>query len=130
MAEAFIDGLPRVDLASLPNESTCMICLIPYGNDTENSSTLETAVRLPCGHHIGADCIHTWLSPNKAAKNSCPYCRTEFWELESNDESDDEDAWYGTANPFSRAEPLEIFESAIHFIAKDGQPPREGQQVP
>lgn len=128
MAESFLDGLSQIDLATLPEGSVCKICHVTYGNGTEDGSAMEAAVRLPCGHDFGADCIRTWLSPDKEAKNSCPYCRTEFWDFES--ESVDEDDWHGAANPFSRADPFDIFETAIHFIEIDGQPPREGQEEP
>ena len=79
MAELFLDRLPQVDLGELPDESKCMICLAVYYTETEEDGTMEIAVRLPCGHDVGDECIRIWLSPDKEGRNSCPACRMTFF---------------------------------------------------
>ena len=44
---------------------------------------MEVALRLPCQHLIGSECIRLWLHPDGAAKNSCPYCQHEFFLSQS-----------------------------------------------
>lgn len=80
-----------------------MICLATYGVDAKDDGAMEAVVRLPCGHQVGAECIRTWLSPDKAARNSCPACRMTFFPAQprpymehevfedSSDEGEDED---------------------------------------
>ena len=80
MTQQFLDGLPKVALGELPPDSTCMICLDAYGTQTpDNGDITEFPVRLPCEHHVGSECISIWLSPDKRAQNSCPYCRAKFF---------------------------------------------------
>lgn len=80
MTQQFLEALPEISLGELPSESTCMICLNAYGTSSpDNGSVAENPVRLPCNHHVGSDCISTWLSPSKTAQNSCPYCRAKFF---------------------------------------------------
>ena len=84
-----------------------MICLAVYGTETKEDGALEIAVRLPCGHDVGARCIWTWLCPDKEARNSCPACRMAFFPaqprpylehevfgVEGRDE-EEEDDWHG-----------------------------------
>ena len=79
MAAEFLNGLHEIDWKDLPDGSRCMICLSVYGTDIKERGAAETVVRLPCGHDVGADCIRTWLSPDKEARNSCPACRSVFF---------------------------------------------------
>ena len=78
MAQQFLDTL--LETRNLPSDSTCMICLEVYGAKLPNG-TAETAVLLPCGHHVGAECISTWLSKNGG--NSCPKCKARFFAATS-----------------------------------------------
>ena len=140
MAQIFLDGLPRVTLKDLPAESKCMICLNDYDNKTEEESA-ENAIRLPCGHDVGAECIRTWLSPDREAKNSCPACRMIFFparprpymehgEIEGVGEEDEEDDWHGgrgRANTPLFAHQGAFFRSVERMVGEAGQPPQEGQ---
>ncbi|KAL9137923.1 MAG: hypothetical protein Q9175_000878 [Cornicularia normoerica] len=98
MTQKFLEGLPIVPLGELPTDSTCMICLNTYGTESpDNGGIAEGPVRLPCDHHVGSACITIWLSPDKTAKNSCPYCRAKFFppaqirpQLDDEDNEDDE----------------------------------------
>ena len=108
MAQQFLDGLPKVNTEDLPAESSCMICRELYGTSTEaaEDGAAESAVRLPCGHDIGAECIRKWLSDDKEARNSCPACRMTFFPAQprpylehgiydENEEEDEDDDWHG-----------------------------------
>ena len=75
MAQQFINTLPEA--RDLPPDSTCMICLELYSANPAKDSTAESAVLLPCGHHVGAKCISNWLLREGA--NSCPHCRAKFF---------------------------------------------------
>lgn len=75
MAQEFLNTLPKA--RDLPLDSTCMICLELYSVKPAKDSTDESAVLLPCGHHVGAKCISNWLS--KEGANSCPHCRAKFF---------------------------------------------------
>ncbi len=140
MAQIFLDGLPQVTLEGLTAESKCMICLNEYGTEIEEDS-VENAVRLPCGHDVGAKCIQTWLSPDKEARNSCPACRMTFFpaqprpymehsEIEEVGEEDEEDDWHGSRGRASI--PLwpslgAFFRGVLCIVGEAGQPPQEGQ---
>ena len=88
MARQFLEKLPKIPLGELPTDSTCMICLDAYGTESlEKGNIAEGPVRLPCGHHVGAECISIWLSPDKTAQNSCPYCRARFFAAQSDPDS-------------------------------------------
>ena len=102
MAQKFLDELPTVSLKDLPDGSRCMICLSDYGTTAKDDVAVEPVVRLPCGHDVGAVCIRKWLSPDEAARNSCPACRMTFFpalprpymehgRYEDSDDDDDED---------------------------------------
>lgn len=70
----FLNHLPKVPETELRKDSCCMICHRDYGTDSA-----DVAVVLPCKHHVGLECISTWLSiPHK---NSCPMCRRVFFRL-------------------------------------------------
>ena len=83
----FIFSLPSVDLSALePSDRDCSICREPFEEQryhlrsrtvpTNNSGTGERAVRLPCGHLFGSECIVGWLIDN----NNCPICRVTVLE--------------------------------------------------
>ena len=148
MAEVFLRGLPELEVQHLPDESRCMICLNSYGAETKDDGAVEAAVRLPCGHDVGAECIRTWLSPDKEAKNSCPACRMSFFpaqprpymehgvfededdlEIEVQTEyeylEDADDIWsefYNMANP-------RHVRNVLYVIGELGQPPEDGPET-
>lgn len=89
MPKEFLRQLPEVrDLM----DEECLVCLQKYvptnapapgivervlsmavsrGSDPIHA---EHAVRLPCQHVIGSECIKRWISPLKGDQNTCPYC--------------------------------------------------------
>ena len=137
MAEMFLSGLPEIDLEHPLDERKCMICLAVYGTETEEDGVVETAVRLPCGHDIGARCIRTWLSPDKEARNSCPACRMTFFPAEprpylehgvfreEGGDEEEEDDWHGFRDRFNSTAFIRL---VLDIIGEDGQP--EGQEMP
>ena len=72
--EEFFDQLPRVPESELPKDSSCMVCRRDYGTDSA-----DIAVMLPCNHHVGLECISTWLLI--PGKNTCPMCRHVFFDV-------------------------------------------------
>lgn len=79
MTHEFVAQLPTVSSADLVYGNRCGICREAYGtNITGSDIVTEDAVRLPCGHEFGHDCLSTWLSPEQG-KNSCPLCRAELF---------------------------------------------------
>ena len=146
MAQIFLDGLPQVNFETLPSKSRCMICLEVYGTNLEHDGAVEVVVCLPCGHHVGAQCIRIWLSPNEEARNSCPACRRAFFpaqprpymehgtiEQEEDDLEDEEDDWHGPSgrtNHPRRANLGVFFLDVLRMVGEAGQPPRPGQEVP
>ena len=79
MAKQFLDQLVKIPKDEFSNESSCMICHGEYDTDS-----VDAAVRLPCNHHVGLECISTWLSQD--SKNSCPMCRHVFFEVVDEEE--------------------------------------------
>lgn len=79
MAKRFLQQLPKIPLGELPADSSCMICLNAYGAQSAENGIVESPIRLPCTHHVGLECITLWLSANRTAKTSCPYCRKDFF---------------------------------------------------
>lgn len=83
----FLEELKPVHAENFePEDRTCHICSEDFTND------FHRAVRLPCKHCFGEQCIKTWLRPyaacmpikwNKWGKpvgaNTCPTCRREFF---------------------------------------------------
>ena len=92
MAQRFLDQLLKVRKDELPSGAECMICREEYGTVPSDNGTIEHAVSLPCGHHVGSECIAIWLSPGDGLGNSCPLCRTVFFPsyLRDIDEDDDD----------------------------------------
>ena len=93
MAQRFLESLPKLPKGQLPSGAECMICKEEYGTVPSDNGTIEHAVLLPCLHHVGSECIAIWLSPGDGLGNSCPLCRTVFFEgyLRDYDDEDDED---------------------------------------
>lgn len=75
MAPSFVTQLPIVSSADLKYGKNCSICHEIYGTITD-----KDAVRLPCGHEFGYNCLETWLSP-EGGKNSCPLCRRPLFPV-------------------------------------------------
>lgn len=73
-AQRFMDQLPRIAVSDLQGETTCHICMEPFNNNAAAADDTEPAVRLPCSHIMGRNCIARWL----ATTNSCPLCRCTF----------------------------------------------------
>ena len=81
MAQRFLDSLPKVREETLPSDAECMICREKYGTVPSDNGIIEHAVLLPCLHHVGSECIAIWLSPRDLPGNSCPLCRTPFFQV-------------------------------------------------
>lgn len=104
---AYITSLSQVFSADLDVDARCNICLQEYyprspprsflrrtisaisvlsGNTSQSRSSEpavvnEQPVRLPCGHHIGRDCLALLLAPKPYADeeySSCPLCRAKL----------------------------------------------------
>lgn len=97
MAKAFLAQLVTIEE---PRDEQCMICIEAYGTTVSDGAVAEKAVRLPCGHVLGSECIALWLLPEKSNQNSCPCCRSELFALprignngDDGDEPEDEPAW-------------------------------------
>ena len=71
MAQNIVARFPVVPRTELSYGETCGICREPYSTD-------DAAVRLPCNHEFGSECISTWLSP-EGGKNTCPLCRCQLF---------------------------------------------------
>lgn len=69
MTQNLAAQFPIVSKADLLYGDSCAICHETYGS--------EDAVRLPCGHEFGFECISTWLSPEGGHK-TCPLCRYQL----------------------------------------------------
>ena len=79
MALNFMAQLPIISETDLVYGNRCIICCEVYGTSIIDSDIMtEEAVRLPCGHEFGSECLSTWLSPQEG-KNSCPLCRRELF---------------------------------------------------
>ena len=74
MAERFLDQLAEIPEHELSRDDFCAICHSEYG-----TNPADIAVRLPCNHHVGLECISTWLSQD--LNNSCPMCRRVFFDV-------------------------------------------------
>ena len=69
MAQDIVAQFPIVSKADLLYGDSCAICHETYAS--------EAAVRLPCGHEFGFECISTWLSP-EGGRTTCPLCRHQL----------------------------------------------------
>lgn len=82
----FFDSLFALDPRTLDEgNQECGICGDKFG-----TADAEHAVRLPCGHVIGKDCVTHWLNEEWDApsrhyivvcyKESCPFCRRTLYQ--------------------------------------------------
>ena len=69
MTQNLVAQFPIVSKADLLYGDSCAICRETYAS--------EDAVRLPCGHEFGFECISTWLSP-EGGRKTCPLCRHQL----------------------------------------------------
>lgn len=69
---------PPVAEAEL-QDPICPCCYVAYGTPAAEGEVAEHAVRTPCNHVFGNQCLETWL-PN----NSCPLCRRELFPARRN----------------------------------------------
>ena len=69
MTQNIVAQFPIVSKAELSYGDSCAICHETYAS--------EDAVRLPCGHEFGLECISTWLSP-EGGRTTCPLCRHQL----------------------------------------------------
>ncbi|KAF2852709.1 hypothetical protein T440DRAFT_526400 [Plenodomus tracheiphilus IPT5] len=77
----FINALPRVDHAEIPQEDrTCAICLVPFGSSNSSNIAVDVAVFLPCpGRHIiGRECMFRNLTETGP---QCPFDRVDVIEI-------------------------------------------------
>lgn len=145
MAQQFLDGLPKLNPGDLTAESSCIICRELYNTEAAEDGAAESAVRLPCGHDIGAACIRKWLSDDKEARNSCPACRMTFFPAQprpylehgvfnADEDEDEDDDWHGARgganHPLPRAHPAASFLRILRMVGQAGQPREDGQEVP
>lgn len=68
----FMLSLPRISNEQLPPEQDCHVCFLPF---PEHASDDIAAVRLRCGHIVGADCLYEWLE----SCDKCPHCHTRVF---------------------------------------------------
>ena len=73
--QEYLASLPTVPLAELEEEETCSICWMTYAELEPE----QHALKLPCGHVFGNQCLETLLGPKPEgwAHKHCPLCRQE-----------------------------------------------------
>lgn len=95
--KSFLRQLPEVQ--DLTEDDECPVCLQNYVPTKDTTPGIierilslaavrrvpepvdpEHAVRLPCQHVLGSDCIKRWISPAEGNQNTCPYV-SAFSEL-------------------------------------------------
>lgn len=92
MAKAFLTQLPRVRRGILgKDDQRCFICMEDYGTTPSASGIIEHAVKLPCNHIMGSECISIWVSNpapggdgggGNSNQNTCPMCRQVLFEVQ------------------------------------------------
>jgi len=75
-----MDNFPTIPKNHIPeSKNICAICqgsLVLHG---EAACQGRQAVKLPCGHIFGRECIRMITTmPAEAARNKCPFCRKDF----------------------------------------------------
>ena len=84
MAQAFLAQLPRISRSLLAKEDQrCPICMEDYDTTPSAHGIVECAIKLPCSHVVGSECIRTWVSASddgRGGKNTCPLCRHVLFE--------------------------------------------------
>lgn len=102
----------------------CAICQVSWLDDPT-----EAAVKTPCAHEFHHSCLNAWFTEGVGNHNSCPLCRSEFFELPptedsnsdyiSDSEDDDEEPRYNlrarSQRPYTRAE----IEAATEVLLPD-----------
>ena len=79
----FVDDLPRVSRADLPDseyDRKCTICHEDF-KTVDQEVNGEQAVKLSCGHVFGKDCLLGLLSNSRDSTPPCPMCRTSLPQL-------------------------------------------------
>ena len=88
MPMKFLEQLPKAH--DVTDDDECPICLHKYVPTNappagvinrlfsmigrqDPEPTGEHAVRLPCQHVLGSECIKRWISPAEGHQNTCPY---------------------------------------------------------
>ena len=68
----FLEEQPVVKTEELPEHSqACHICKELF-DDPDMDESREPAIKLPCNHIMGYECLKTWFKDS----NTCPMCRT------------------------------------------------------
>lgn len=75
LPRTFLASLVHVPLEHFPlDEQECGICTMTYRARGRGDRTTEYAVRLPCNHIYGKNCLAAWL----ANHSTCPTCRQDL----------------------------------------------------
>ncbi|KAL9127340.1 MAG: hypothetical protein Q9175_007753 [Cornicularia normoerica] len=73
-AKEILDSLPTVKPDDLPeNSQVCHICKELFDDPGAEENT-ELAVKLPCNHIMGSECLARWFEGH----DSCPMCRVRL----------------------------------------------------
>lgn len=65
--------------AEMRGENSCYICAYNYGEEYSDTAQTEPAVRTPCNHVIGRECLRRWVVDEE--NDTCPSCRTRLYPL-------------------------------------------------
>ena len=80
--ENFIRSLGVVPVETLAKgERNCLICTIRYERFSPESGIRELAVKIPCGHILGGNCLRKMLqrkTSGGAQQSQCPFCRAKI----------------------------------------------------
>jgi len=86
MASAFLSQLQLVSTDELPLDASCAFCQNEHGSSATRNAPKGTwglAIRLICGHSIGANCVNKWLT---ADRSTCPRCKYILLKQDDDDE--------------------------------------------
>jgi hypothetical protein len=68
---------PHTEKASSDDEVTeCRICQCDFSHEKPDEEDTEAAVKLPCNHLLGKECLQNWVN---SGHNTCPYCMRELF---------------------------------------------------